>query len=104
MATAIHHGAPGSFKSFSVVQRYAIPALIEGRVVVTNVRGFDSLQTIRNAFLQQSFFDRLRNKSLFIFPESAKLYYFDTSTHEQRQFFATWYKWLPLGALLIIDY
>jgi zona occludens toxin len=103
MATAIHHGSPGSFKSFSVVQRHSIPALFEGRVVVTNVRGFDSLDTIRNAFSKQSFIDRLLDKPRLIFPDSAKLYYFDTSTHDQRLFFATWYKWLPKGALLIID-
>lgn len=91
MATSIHHGAPGSFKSFSLVQRFAIPALKAGRTVVCNVRGFDSLDRIIEQFPDT------------IFPESAKLIYLETTTRESRMIMAGWFHWVPIGALIIID-
>jgi zona occludens toxin len=91
MATSIHHGAPGSFKSFSLVQRFAIPALKAGRCVVCNVRGFDSLDRIIEQFPD------------IIFPESARLIYLETTTRESRLVMAGWFHWVPIGALIIID-
>lgn len=91
MATSIHHGAPGSFKSFSLVQRFAIPALKAGRVVVCNVRGFDSLERIIEQFPDT------------VFPESARLIYLETTTRESRMIMAGWFHWVPIGAIIIID-
>lgn len=91
MGTAIHHGAPGSFKSFSLIQRFAIPALQAGRVVVCNVRGFDSLDRIIEQFPDIKF------------PESARLIYLETTTRESRLIMAGWFHWVPIGALIIID-
>lgn len=91
MATSIHHGAPGSFKSFSLVQRFAIPALKAGRTVVCNVRGFDSLDRIIEQFPDIDF------------PESARLIYLETTTRESRMMMAGWFHWVPIGALIIID-
>lgn len=91
MATSIHHGAPGSFKSFSLVQRFAIPALKAGRCVVCNVRGFDSLDRIIEQFPDT------------VFPESARLIYLETTTRESRMVMAGWFHWVPIGALIIID-
>lgn len=91
MATAIHHGPPGSFKSFSLVQRFAIPALQAGRTVVCNVRGFDSLDRIIEQFPNIQF------------PKSARLIYFETTTRESRLIMAGWFHWVPIGALIIID-
>lgn len=91
MATSIHHGAPGSFKSFSLVQRFAIPALKAGRTVVCNVRGFDSLDRIIEQFPD------------IIFPESARLIYLETTTREARMIMAGWFHWVPIGALIVID-
>jgi zona occludens toxin len=91
MATSIHHGPPGSFKSFSLVQRFAIPALQAGRVVVCNVRGFDSLERIIEQFPDIDF------------PESARLVYLETTTREARMIMAGWFHWVPIGALIIID-
>lgn len=91
MATSIHHGAPGSFKSFSLVQRFAIPALKAGRTVVCNVRGFDSLDRIIEQFPDIDF------------PESARLIYLETTTRESRMIMAGWFHWVPIGALIIID-
>ncbi|MEI6747405.1 MAG: zonular occludens toxin domain-containing protein, partial [Methylococcaceae bacterium] len=91
MATSIHHGAPGSFKSFSLVQRFAIPALKAGRTVVCNVRGFDSLERIIEQYPDIDF------------PLTAQLIYLETSTRESRLIMAGWFHWVPIGALIIID-
>ena len=91
MATSIHHGAPGSFKSFSLVQRFAIPALQAGRCVVCNVRGFDSLERIIEQYPDIDF------------PLTARLIYLETSTRESRLIMAGWFHWVPIGALIIID-
>ena len=91
MATSIHHGAPGSFKSFSLVQRFAIPALQAGRCVVCNVRGFDSLERIIEQYPDIDF------------PATAKLIYLETTTRQSRMIMAGWFHWVPIGALIIID-
>ena len=91
MATSIHHGSPGSFKSFSLVQRFAIPALQSGRCVVCNIRGFDSLERIIEQFPDIDF------------PESAQLIYLETTTRDSRLVMAGWFHWVPIGALIIID-
>lgn len=103
MAVAIHHGAPGSYKTFALVMRFVLDALFTGRVVFTNVRGLDSIDKIKDAFLEQSYFDKLLNKPLLKVHPDSRLYYIDTGTVQGRFLFATWYKWLPLGALLVID-
>ncbi len=91
MATSIHHGPPGSYKSFTLVQRFAIPALKEGRVVVTNVRGFDDLERVKDQFPDDEFH-----------PE-ADIIWVDTKTAEGRKFMSQWWHWVPFGALIIID-
>jgi len=90
MATSIHHGEPGSFKSFSLVQRFIIPALREGRVVITNIRGVNSLQRFSDALGES-------------FPESAVLAFLDTDLKANRLSMAAFYQWAPLGALIVID-
>ncbi len=91
MATSIHHGAPGSFKSFTLIQRFAIPALQAGRVVVSNVRGFDSLDRVIAQFPDV------------VFPESAQLIYLETTTRDSKLVMAGWFHWVPIGAMIIID-
>ncbi len=91
MATRIHHGPPGSFKSFTLVQRFAIPALQSGRVVVTNIRGFDDIDRVKDAFPDMDF------------PSSATILWLDTTTADARAMLACFYKWVPFGALVIID-
>lgn len=91
MATSIHHGSPGSFKSFSLVQRFAIPALKAGRVVVCNIRGFDSIERIIEQFPDIDF------------PDTSRLIYLETTTRESRMIMAGWFHWVPIGAMIIID-
>lgn len=91
MATEIHHGPPGSFKSFTLVQRFAIEALLLGRTIVTNIRGFDSLDLIKDVYPDHDF------------PSSAQILWVDTRSAEGRLLMACFYKWVPFGAMIIID-
>jgi zona occludens toxin len=95
MSTRVDHGPPGSYKTFTIVQRFAIPALLQGRVVITNVRGLTSLDLVKEQFPTVEF------------PPTSRLIFLDTTDEhtgkEARLYFACWYKWIPLGALLIID-
>lgn len=91
MATVIHHGAPGSYKSFTLVQRFVIPFLKEGRVIVTNIRGLDNPATIVAAFPD------------FDFPSSAKIIFVDCTTQQGRYRMARWFHWCPIGAQIFID-
>jgi|GEM_PF-947995 len=91
MATSIHHGPPGSFKSFTLVQRFAIDALKEGRVVITNIRGFTSIDRVQDQFPDIKF------------PDSADLLFVNTEVEEGRRYMAGWFHWAPFGALIIID-
>lgn len=97
MSINIHHGPPGSYKSSGVIQRYAVPALLgqdkdypSGRTVVTNVRGFDSIETIEKAYGVKC-------------PESSKILNLETDTKEGLFTAARWFQWAPIGALIILD-
>jgi len=90
LSTGIHHGAPGSFKSFTLVQKRAIPALREGRTIVTNIRGFDSVALIEEQLEEQ-------------FPESAHIIYIDTDKKENLYLMCRWFHWCPKGAMILID-
>lgn len=91
MATVIHHGPPGSYKSFALTQRFAIPALVEGRTLVTNVRGLNDLDLIIEQFPDLEF------------SQDAKIIFVDTGTAQGRLRMAQWFHWIPVGALVLID-
>ncbi|WP_417584872.1 zonular occludens toxin domain-containing protein [Nitrincola sp.] len=88
MSITIHHGANGSFKTAGVINDYFIPAALEGRTVVTNIRGVSRSRTLLN----------LPDAS-----EDLDVIYIDTDTSEGRWKIATWFHWVPLGALLLFD-
>ena len=90
MSIVIHHGHPGSYKSFGVLQRHAIPALKEGRTVVTNIRGFDSIEKVEDAIGE-------------ILPEEAGILNVNTEGRDEKAYMARWFHWSPQGAMVIID-
>lgn len=100
MSIVIHHGHPGSFKSFGVLQRHAIPALQpddsdnapfpDGRTIVTNIRGFDSIEKVEKAM----------GVSL---GDKAAILHVDTEGREAKAYMARWFHWAPPGAMIIID-
>jgi len=90
MSIVIHHGHPGSYKSFGVLQRPAIPALREGRTVVTNIRGFDAIEKVEEA-IQEAL------------PDEAEILNVNTEGRDEKAYMARWFHWAPQGAMVIID-
>jgi zona occludens toxin len=91
MAIVIHHGAPGSYKSFCLVQEVAIPALLEGRTVVTNIRSF-TIDKVRQYYPELTI------------PQEASVYHIDCdSSARNRLILSSFFHWLPFKACLIID-
>lgn len=97
MTINIHHGPPGSYKSAGVVQRYVIPALTgqdkdypDGRCVVTNIRGLDSIDRVEEAF------------GVTCGPES-RIINLETETRDALEYAARWFHWAPIGALIVLD-
>lgn len=89
MTAVIHHGPPGSYKTFALVQRVLIPALQSGRVVITNIRGFNNIELIRSAL----------NISI---PDTAQIFYIEPNT-EGYDAIAKFFHWAPAGALICMD-
>lgn len=90
MATKIYHGVPGSYKSSSALWFDVLPALRNGRVVVTNLQGLLSLNELEVALNE-------------VFPPSAKLLRISTSTDNGLLLIRNFFHWLPIGAMLFID-
>ena len=90
MTAVVHHGPPGSFKSFGTVQRAMIPALQAGRTVVTNIRGFESLELIEEAMSCK-------------LPASAEIIFVEADSAKGFDAMARFFHWVPKGALIAID-
>lgn len=90
MAASLFHGAPGSYKSASAVWFQVLPALRQGRLVVTNIEGIYPLETIETE-LQETF------------PESAQLWRISSQNNKGLNLWRNWYHWMPIGALVVID-
>lgn len=88
MAITIHHGPNGSYKSSSVIQDFFIPAALQARTVVTNIRGVSTERTYEN--LPET-------------PEGFQVIHVDTTTKEGRERIRRWFHWAPHGALLLFD-
>lgn len=89
MTTAIIHGDPGSRKTVTLVAQYGIPALYEGRTVVSNIRGFTDLKQIEKVY----------GKKL---PPEAKLISVPF-TREGFKRMGNFFHWAPPGALILMD-
>lgn len=89
MTTEIVHGNPGAYKSASLVHRYGIPALKAGRTVITNIRGFNSLERVEDAF------------DIVLPPECDLISVpFDIDGFEKM---ARWFHWVPDGSVILMD-
>ncbi len=89
MTAVIYHGPPGSYKTFSVTQDVIVPALKKGRLVVTNIRGLTSIDTIEQALNIQ-------------LPDTAQIM---ALPHTREGFYdiARFFHWAPKGALIVMD-
>lgn len=92
MSIKIHHGANGAYKTSGAIQDDAIPAIKEGRIVITNVRGFT-----RDSVLEA--FPDLPDKAL----ESFDVINLSMESIEDLDKMRRWFMWAPRGAFLIFD-
>lgn len=90
MAVVIHHGPAGSYKTSSAVWFYLLPALRDGRAVVTNVEGMYPLNEIEDLIGEK-------------FPDSARLWRISSQIPENRKLWRSWFNWMPIGALILLD-
>ena len=90
MSTVINHGAPGSYKTSSALWYEVLTALKSGRLVITNIEGMKSLDTIET---------ELDIK----FPEGALLWRVSTQNPTGLALMRNFFSWAPIGALILID-
>jgi zona occludens toxin len=90
MSTKIFHGAPGSYKSSTVCWFELLPALVAGRLVVTNLQGVKTIEEIS------------RELNI-VFPASARLVRISTNNDLGRELIRNFFHWLPIGAFIFID-
>lgn len=81
MSIKIHHGAPGSYKTSGAVLDDFIPAVLEGRHIITNVNGLSDADLVR---------DVLEEQGLTV-PETFKLTYLDTTINEVMEQVRRWF-------------
>ncbi|ASP40351.1 hypothetical protein CHH28_17445 [Bacterioplanes sanyensis] len=90
MTAVIHHGPPGSYKSFAIVQDVVIPALKQGRTVITNIRGLNCVDTIAQTMKMDV-------------PDTAKLINVKHDSQDGFEHMARFFQWAPVGALIVMD-
>ncbi len=90
MASIIRHGPAGSYKSSYAIWFELLPALRQGRTVVTNVEGMRSLEEIESSLGER-------------FPLSARIFRVSSQTTKGKKLWQHWFNWCPLGAFILID-
>ena len=90
MAAHIFHGPPGSFKSASAVWFRVLDALRTGRVVVTNIEGMHTKESIEIELDET-------------FPESADIWRLSSQTEKGLYLWRRWFWWMPVKAFIIMD-
>lgn len=90
MSASIFHGAPGSFKSASAFWFEVLPALRAGRVVVTNIEGILTKESIEIELNET-------------FPEGADIWRLSSQTDTGLYLWRRWFWWMPVKAFIILD-
>jgi zona occludens toxin len=88
MSIKIHHGPNGSYKTSGAIQDDAVPALKEGRLIITNVRGF-TLERVLQVMPD--------------LPSSVDIINLDLESLDDMERMRTWFQWAPRGAFIIFD-
>ncbi|MCY9803345.1 zonular occludens toxin [Vibrio scophthalmi] len=90
MAVYFRHGSNGAYKTAYVVWFEILPALRNGRLVITNIEGLKPKESIEEILGEK-------------FPPGAELIRIFTRSTEGVELWQNWYSWMPIGALVIID-
>lgn len=88
MAIKIHHGPNGSYKTSGAIQDDLVPALKDGRYIITNIRGLT------------------RERVFKVFPETPstlEIVNLDIENVDDLERMRTWFLWAPRGAFIIFD-
>lgn len=88
MAIKIHWGSNGSYKTAGAVMDDIIPAILEGRTIITNIRGLTS------------------DRALKVFPDapnSLEIINLDLDSVDGLSRCRNWFMWAPKGALIVFD-
>lgn len=88
MSIKIHHGPNGAYKTSGAIQDDAIPAVLEGRYIITNIRGF-TLDRVLEQFPDA--------------PKSLEVLNLSMGSSGDIEKIRTWFMWAPRGAFLIFD-
>lgn len=88
MSIKIHHGPNGSYKTSGAIQDDAVPALKDGRLIITNVRGF-TLERVLEQMPE--------------LPESVDIINLNLESLSDMERMRTWFQWAPRGAFIIFD-
>ncbi|HEX7764239.1 MAG TPA: zonular occludens toxin domain-containing protein [Cellvibrio sp.] len=89
MTTAIIHGDPGSYKTSTLISDYLVPAIQQGRHVVTNIRGVKTVDEIAEIYG-------------FELPDTAQITLVDFNEAGFERM-ARFFHWVPEGALILMD-
>jgi zona occludens toxin len=88
MSIKIHHGPNGSYKTSGAIQDDAVRALKEGRLIITNVRGF-TLERVLQVMPEV--------------PSSVDIINLDLESLDDMERMRSWFQWAPRGAFIIFD-
>ena len=88
MSIKIHHGPNGSYKTSGALQDDAIPAIKEGRTIITNIRGF-TLDRVYDVFPDC--------------PKTTEIINLSMESTDDLEKLRRWFMWAPKGAFLIFD-
>lgn len=88
MSIKIHHGPNGAYKTSGAIQDDAIPAIREGRTIITNIRGFT----------RESVFAEMPDT-----PPELEVLNLSMESTDDLEKMRRWFMWAPRGAFLIFD-
>lgn len=89
MTTAIIHGDPGSYKTSTLISDYLVPAVKQGRHIVTNIRGVKTVDEIAEIYG-------------FELPDTSQITLVDFNEAGFERM-ARFFHWAPEGALILMD-
>ncbi|CAK2356592.1 zonular occludens toxin domain-containing protein [Vibrio crassostreae] len=90
MAVSFRHGSNGAYKTAYVTWFEVLPALREGRIVVTNIEGLKPKESIEELLGEK-------------FPDSSRLIRIFSRSSEGVMLWQNWFNWMPIGAFIVID-
>jgi len=93
MSSIICWGAPGSYKTSRATEKYLVPAVQAGRLIVTNIRGFSVEKVL----------EHWGNPNNLVASKVPIIHLPKLETEESLEMMRYFFRWCPKGALVAID-